>query len=168
MHANSAFALGLLLDAGTATEAATDALRRWFLADRDYPAAWEPSGQDFLSPALTEADAVRRILPGDEFGRWLAGFLPGLAHGQPIALLEPPGVSDPEDPQIGHLLGLSLSRAAALRSIGRALPDGDPRAAVLFAAAGVHLAAGLPHVTTGVWAADRWVATFAALALTSG
>ncbi|GHH72512.1 hypothetical protein GCM10018793_09670 [Streptomyces sulfonofaciens] len=167
VHTNSAFALGLLLDSGTATEAATDAVRRWFLADRDYPAAWEPSGQDFLSPALTEADAVRRILPEAEFAEWLTGFLPGLAEGRPAGLLTPPVVSDPADPQIGHLLGLGLSRAAALSSIGRALPAGDPRVAVLSAAAADQLTAALPFVATGTWASDHWLATFATLALES-
>lgn len=165
VHTNSAFALGLLLDADVATGAATDAVRRWFLADRGYPADWEPSGQDFLSPALTEADAVRRVLPPDEFAGWLTGFLPGLADGAPAALLTPPEVSDPEDPQICHLLGLGLSRAAALASLGRALPADDPRVPVLTDSAARHLSAALPYVATGVWAADHWLATFAALAL---
>jgi hypothetical protein len=168
VHGNSAFALGLLLDAGTATDAAAAAVRRWFLGDRDCPAGWEPSGQDFLSPALTEADAVRRVLTdAGEFGTWLDGFLPGLAAGEPATLLAPPEVSDPADPQIGHLLGLSLSRSAALRSIAAALPGGDPRVPVLSASADAHLAAGLPHVSTGIWAADHWLATFAVLALES-
>lgn len=165
VHSNSAFALGLLLDAGIATDAARDAVRRWFLADRDYPAAWEPSGQDFVSPALTEADVVRRVLPGADFAAWLTGFLPGLAEREPAVLLTPPEVSDPDDPQIGHLLGLSLSRAAALRSLAAALPDTDQRVPVLTTAATAHLAAGLPSVATGVWASDHWLATFATLAL---
>jgi hypothetical protein len=82
---------------------------RWFAEDRDYPAGWEPSGHDFLSPALTEADAVRRVLPPDAFADWLARFLPGLAHGLPPTLLDPPVASDLADSEIGHLLGLSLS-----------------------------------------------------------
>ncbi|GHJ39387.1 DUF2891 domain-containing protein [Streptomyces sp. TS71-3] len=167
VHTNSAFALGLLLDSDTATEAATDAVRRWFLADRDYPAGWEPSGQDFVSPALTEADAVRRVLPDGEFAQWLTGFLPGLAQAQPASLLTPPEVSDPDDPQIGHLLGLGLSRAAALGAIGRALPADDPRVPVLSTAAVRQLTASLPHVATGTWASDHWLATFATLALES-
>jgi hypothetical protein len=174
VHSNSAFAAGLLLDAAPvlgadgAARAAAAAVRRWYLPDRDYPAAWEPSGQDFLSPALAEADAVRRVLPQEEFAEWLTGFLPGLAERRPRGLLEPPVVSDPHDPQTGHLLGLGLSRAAALRSVAAALPRHDPRRPVLANAAQAHLAAGLPHTITGDFATDHWLATFATLALESG
>jgi hypothetical protein len=173
VHGNSAFALGLLMDAApvlrqdSTARAAAAAVGRWYLEDRDCPAGWEPSGQDFLSPALTEADAVRRILPREEFAGWLTGFLPGLAERRPRGLLEPPAVSDPRDPQIGHLLGLSLSRAAALRSLASALPPGDPRGPVLAGAADAHLAAGLPHATTGDFTSDHWLGTFAILALDS-
>ncbi|MEU9793615.1 DUF2891 domain-containing protein [Streptomyces sparsogenes] len=171
VHTNSAFALGLILDsAATAGRAALAepieaAVLRWFGDDHDAPAHWEPSGQDFLSPSLTEAEAVCRVLPQADFATWLDGFLPGMGHGAPAPLLTPPVVSDPADPQIGHLVGLSLSRAAALRRLAAALPEGDPRAPVLAAAARDHLAAGLPHVVSGDFTGDHWLATFAALAL---
>ncbi|OMI34505.1 hypothetical protein SPAR_35986 [Streptomyces sparsogenes DSM 40356] len=171
VHTNSAFALGLILDsAATAGRAALAepveaAVLRWFGEDHDAPAHWEPSGQDFLSPALTEAEAVCRVLPQADFAAWLDGFLPGIGRGAPTPLLTPPVVSDPADPQIGHLVGLSLSRAAALRRLAAALPEDDPRAPVLAAAAGDHLAAGLPHVVSGDFTGDHWLATFAALAL---
>jgi hypothetical protein len=162
VHTNSAFALGLML--GSAADAGcpelvpvvTDAARRWFGADRDYPAAWEPSGQDFLSPALAEANLMRRVLTGDDFAAWLSAFLPGLSDGGPRTLLEPPVVSDPADPQIGHLIG---------RSIAGALPPGDGRIPVLRAAAEAQLNAGLPHVVAGDFTSDHWLATFALLAL---
>ncbi|MER6145460.1 DUF2891 domain-containing protein [Streptomyces sparsogenes] len=171
VHTNSAFALGLILDsaatAGRATlaEPVTAAVLRWFGDDHDAPAHWEPSGQDFLSPALIEAEAVCRVLPQADFAAWLDGFLPGIERGAPTPLLTPPVVSDPADPQIGHLVGLSLSRAAALRRLASALPEGDPRGPVLAAAARDHLAAGLPHVVSGDFTGDHWLATFAALAL---
>jgi hypothetical protein len=171
VHTNSAFALGLMLDSAAdagcpeLVPVVTDAARRWFGADRDYPAAWEPSGQDFLSPALAEADLMRRVLAGEDFATWLSAFLPGLPDGRPRALLEPPTVSDPADPQIGHLIGLALSRAAALQSIAGALPHGDGRIPVLRAAAEAQLDAGLPHVVAGDFASDHWLATFALLAL---
>ncbi|MFD7503504.1 DUF2891 domain-containing protein [Streptomyces sp. NPDC059850] len=170
-HANSAFALGLILDSashagvGALTDPVERAIMGWFAHDRDAPAHWEPSGQDFLSPALTEAEAVCRVLPREEFAAWLERFLPGLDRRAPGALLTPPLVTDPADPQIGHLLGLSLSRAAALRRLAVALPDGDPRVPVLTSAARDHLAAGLPHAVTGDFTRDHWIATFAALAL---
>ncbi|WP_369386813.1 DUF2891 domain-containing protein [Streptomyces sp. CG1] len=170
-HPNSAFALGLLLDAGELPTVSTEAVRRrlldWFADDHDAPTHWEPSGQDFLSPALTEADAMRRVLDGERFAPWLDRFLPALRSGAACPLLEVPVVSDQADPQIGHLLGLTLSRAAALRSIAAALPDGPVRARLAEAAA-THLAAGLPAVEREDFTTDHWLATFAALALDAG
>ncbi|MGY4274217.1 DUF2891 domain-containing protein [Streptomyces sp. M18.1] len=167
-HPNSAFALGLALDSGELSAETDSAVRErllaWFADDHDAPAHWEPSGQDFLSPALSEADAVRRVLPAERFAAWLDRFLPALRTGAPCAPLDVPVVSDHADPQIGHLLGLTLSRAAALRSLADALPDGPARAR-LTAAAEAHLAAGLPAVERGDFTTDHWLATFAALAL---
>ncbi|MEV1026331.1 DUF2891 family protein [Streptomyces sp. NPDC050264] len=170
IHTNSAFALGLILDTGAAaglTDATLDSvrarLRGWFAADHDAPAHWEPSGQDFLSPALSEADAMRRVLGAEEFPVWLDRFLPALRTGAPCALLDVPVVSDHADPWIGHLLGLALSRAAALRAIAGALPRGPVRTR-LAEAADAHLAAGLPAVDSGDFSTDHWLATFAELA----
>jgi hypothetical protein len=167
-HPNSAFALGLLLDAGELSTATTEAVRQrllaWFADDHDAPAHWEPSGQDFLSPALTEADAMRRVLGSDRFARWLDRFLPTLRSGAPCPLLDVPVVSDHADPQIGHLLGLSLSKAAALRSIASALPSGPVRTR-LAEAADAHLTAGLAAVDRGDFTTDHWLASFATLAL---
>ncbi|GGY15116.1 DUF2891 domain-containing protein [Streptomyces minutiscleroticus] len=167
-HPNSAFALGLALDSGELPPATDRAVRErllsWFADDHDAPAHWEPSGQDFLSPALSEADAMRRVLPQERFARWLDCFLPALRSGAPCPLLDVPVVSDHADPQIGHLLGLALSRAAALRSVAGALPDGPVRTR-LAEAAEAHLAAGLPAVERGDFTTDHWLATFAVLAL---
>ncbi|GAA0941045.1 MULTISPECIES: DUF2891 domain-containing protein [Streptomyces violaceusniger group] len=171
VHTNSAFALGLVLDSAAAAgakgivEPVTEAVLDWFADDHDAPVHWEPSGQDFLSPALTEAEAVCRVLPEEEFARWLERFLAGVEWGAPVTVLTPPIVSDPADPHIGHLLGLILSRAAALRRVAAALPHGDPRADVLRTAARDHLAAGLPASVSGDFTGDHWLATFAALAL---
>ncbi|KOV67581.1 DUF2891 domain-containing protein [Streptomyces sp. MMG1121] len=170
-HPNSAFALGLLLDTGELSTATAEAVRQrllaWFADDHDAPVHWEPSGQDFLSPALTEADAMRRVLDAGRFARWLDGFLPALRTGAPCPPLEVPAVSDPADPQIGHLLGLTLSKAAALRSIAGALPEGPVRTR-LTEAAEAHLAAGLPAVTRDDFTTGHWLATFAVLALNAG
>ncbi|MFB7599332.1 DUF2891 domain-containing protein [Streptomyces sp. NPDC056160] len=167
-HPNSAFALGLLLDSGELSAPTADAVRErllaWFADDHDAPAHWEPSGQDFLSPALTEADAMRRVLAPEAFASWLDRFLPALRSGASCPSLDVPVVSDHADPQIGHLLGLALSRAAALRSIAGALPDGPVRTR-LAEAARAHLAAGLPAVERGDFTTDHWLATFAVLAL---
>ncbi|MFF8095031.1 DUF2891 domain-containing protein [Streptomyces sp. NPDC016675] len=167
-HPNSAFALGLALDSGELSAATDRAVRErllaWFADDHDAPAHWEPSGQDFLSPALTEADTMRRVLPEGDFPAWLDRFLPALGTGAPCPPLDVPVVSDHADPQIGHLLGLTLSRAAALRALADALPDGAVRSR-LDTAADEHLAAGLPAVERGDFTTDHWLATFAALAL---
>ncbi|NGO71055.1 DUF2891 family protein [Streptomyces boncukensis] len=169
-HANSAFALGLILDSAEGAGAprllrpVAAKVRDWYLPDHGAATRWEPSGQDFLSPLLTEADAVRRVLLAEDFASWLSRFLPELdASG--AAFLPPPRVSDPADPQIGHLLGLCLSRAAALSRIAAALPEGDARVVALSAAAEANLAAGLPAGASGDFTSDHWLATFATLAL---
>jgi hypothetical protein len=170
MHANSAFGLAFALDyAQRCDETLRDLIlataRRWYLRDRDAPASWEPSGSDFLSPSLMEADLMRRVLAGDDFARWLGGFLPGIEHRQPATIFSPAVVSDRSDPQIVHLDGLNLSRAWCWRAIARALPPGDARAPIAAAAADAHLASGLKGVGSGDYAGDHWLATFAALAL---
>jgi hypothetical protein len=168
-HANTAFALILALDyarfCGHAAlrAAVTAAARRYYAADADCQ-AWEPSGEDFLSPALTEAHCMLAVLPSNEFSAWLSAFLPRLAAREPATLFRPATVSDRSDGRIVHLDGLNLSRAWSWRHIAQALPAGDPRRAVAFAAADEHLAAGLPHVA-GDYMGEHWLATYAVLAL---
>jgi len=170
VHTNSAFGLAFALDYAERSDSALGDLavataRRWYLADRDAPASWEPSGADFFSPTLIEADLMRRVLARDEYPNWLASFLPGIEHRHPSTLFTPVIVSDRSDPQIVHLDGLNLSRAWCWRAIARALPSGDARVPVAHAAADTHLAAGLAGVTSGEYAGDHWLATFAVLAL---
>jgi Protein of unknown function (DUF2891) len=171
MHANSAFGLLFALDhARAAGEGELEALcvaraRTWFGGDRDAPVAWEPSGADFLSPALVEAELMRRILAPSEFPGWLQSFLPGVARGEPAALFTPAEVSDRSDPFIVHLDGLNLSRAWCLRGIASALPKADPRTAILDAARATHLAAGMAGLAAGDYMGEHWLATFATLAL---
>jgi len=171
MHANSAFGLAFALDYARARgETALAALceakaREWFNGDRDYPAAWEPSGADFLSPALMEADAMRRVLGSAEFASWLTAFLPGVAAGAPAALFTPAEPTDRSDPQIVHLDGLNLSRAMCFKGIAAALPVGDSRIQVLHAAASAHLAAGMQGLESADYMGAHWLASFAVLAL---
>ena len=171
MHANSAFGLAFAIDYARAAgataleDACVPRALAWFAADRDAPAAWEPSGADFLSPALMEADLMRRVLPHGRYGAWLEAFLPGLAGREPAALFAPAQVDDRADPQIVHLDGLNLSRAWCLRGIANALPPGDARTAVLLDAADRHLAAGLAGVESADYLGAHWLATFAVLAL---
>jgi Protein of unknown function (DUF2891) len=171
-HANSAFALSLALpEADRLARAGRPELReairaaalRWFGGDRDAPAAWEPSGADFLSPVLTEAELMTRVLEPAAFQEWLGAFLPGLAAAGPPALFAPAVVSDPTDGQIAHLHGLNLSRAWCMRRLAGALPTGDPRADVLTAAADRHATAALPHVAGSDYMVEHWLAAYAVL-----
>ncbi len=175
VHGNSAFGLGLALPHADARAAAGDrrlldaiayAARRWFDDDVDCPAGWEPSGHDFLSPALVEAELMSRLLPTGAFAAWLERFLPDIGGRRPSAIFEPAIVSDARDGHIAHLHGLNLSRAWAWRRIAAALPDADPRAPLAEEAARVHAAAALPHATGDDYMVDHWLAAYAVLLLT--
>ncbi|MEO8137372.1 MAG: DUF2891 domain-containing protein [Betaproteobacteria bacterium] len=173
MHPNSAFGLAFAIDyADSLGNAPLLQLCRekaldWFAADTDYPARVEPSGSDFLSPALVEADLMRRVLDAPSFSIWLQRFLPQLAQRQPAALFNPAQAGDPSDPQMVHLDGLNLSRAWCCNGIAGALPEADPRSASLRESARVHLAAGLPAVHSGDYMGEHWLATFAVFALSA-
>ena len=167
-HANTAFAL-VLADRYARVAGDTDLrermaerARHWFGADRAAQ-AWEPSGEDFLSPVLMEAMAMHRLLPADGFAAWFAEFLPALADGEPATLLTPARVSDRSDGRIAHLDGLNLSRAWAMRAIAPVV--GDAAGGVLAAAAADHLAVALDEVA-GDYMGEHWLASFALLALT--
>ncbi len=173
LHTNSAFGLAFALDwaraaghdalAGTCVAAAT----RWFGEDRDAPVRWEPSGIDFLSPALMEADLMRRVLALDAYDAWLRAFLPALGTAEAAPLLVPATVDDRTDGYIVHLDGLNLSRAWNLRGIVAALPFGDARIGSLRHLAALHLSAGLDGLASGDYGGEHWLATFATLALTA-
>jgi Protein of unknown function (DUF2891) len=169
VHSNTAFALALTHEyATTIGDEALAALvtakaRDWHLEDRDCQ-AWEPSGDEFLSSALVEAELMRRILAPAAFEAWFHRFLPRAAEGQPASLFEPARVSDRTDGKIAHLDGLNLSRAWCWRGIAHALGDAAPLARTARAAADRHLEASLPHVS-GDYMGEHWLASFALLAL---
>jgi hypothetical protein len=163
-HANTAFALILASEyANTAFKAlCADRARAWFGEDRE-ARNFEPSGDDFLSPMLVEAECMRRLLPEPEFRAWFDAFLPHLEGREPRALFAPATVSDRSDGKIAHLDGLNLTRAWCMRALADAL-GGDPRAAVLNAAADAHMTDALKHVA-GDYMGEHWLATYAVLAL---
>jgi hypothetical protein len=171
-HSNTAFALALAADYAVAADdrplwrALETKARAWHLQDRDAQ-AWEPSGEDFLSPTLVEAECMGRFLPAAEYRAWLRGFLPRIGHGEPAALMRPAVVSDRSDGKLAHLDGLNLSRAWCWRNIAAALPPSDPARAAAEDAARRHLAAGLPHIDVD-YMGGHWLASFALLALTAG
>jgi hypothetical protein len=166
-HSQTAFGLGLALDwARTARDGELEAVvasrtRDFFAQDRACPLGYEPSGEDFLSPCLGEADLVRRVLGPGEFARWLDGFLPTLPRDGRGDWLAPGIVTDPTDPKLAHLDGLNLSRAWMLEGIAAGLPTSDPRVAGLRAAAALQRAKGLAAVTGEHYEGGHWLGTFA-------
>lgn len=172
VHSSTSFALALAADYARATN--DDALltlfaekaRAWHLGDRDAQ-AWEPSGDDFLSPTLMTAECLRRLLPAGEFAPWFAAYLPRAAQGQPASLFTPAAPSDRTDGKIAHLDGLNLSRAWCWRNLAVSLAENDPTRPTLLHAAQRHLNASLPHVA-GDYMGEHWLASFALLALTAG
>ena len=157
-HSQTAFALGLIIDStrdDALRAAARDAVRRFYLDDRACPLNYEPSGEDFLSPCLAEADVVRRALPPKEFAAWLRRFLPS------GVTLHPEVVTDPSDPRLAHLDGLNLSRAWMLEGIAAALPPNDSRLPAIRAAADAHREAGLKSVTGEHYEGGHWLGSFA-------
>jgi hypothetical protein len=172
-HDQTAFSFGLILDwARTAGNRATADLligriRDFYLDDRGCPFSWEPSGQDFLSPCLAEADLMRRILPAPEYGAWLTAFLPAIPTDGGAAWLTPAVVTDPGDPKLAHLDGLNLSRAWMLEGMAAGLPRGDRRLPSLRAAAARHREAGLRAVTGEHYEGGHWLGSFAVY-LTTG
>ena len=167
-HFNTGFALTLAWDwAGrhdpALRVAIADAVTGWFANDRDCQ-AWEPGGDEFLSPALCEALVMSRVLDAAAFRDWFDAFLPRVAAGQPATLFTPAIVSDRSDGKIAHLDGLNLSRAWCWRTIAAALGPAHPVAARAAATAADHLAASLPHLGDD-YMGEHWLATFALLAL---
>jgi hypothetical protein len=171
-HDQTAFAFGLILDwarragnqaVGTLLD---ERIRTFYLADRACPFSYEPSGQDFLSPCLAEADLMRRVLPPDQFAAWLTGFLPAIPLDGSSSWLEPAIVTDPGDPKLAHLDGLNLSRAWMLDGIASGLPAGDRRLSALGAAAARHREAGLRSVTGEHYEGGHWLGSFAVYLVT--
>jgi hypothetical protein len=166
-HAQTAFAFGLILDYARGADSALAAMvvakvREFHLNDRDCPINYEPSGQDFLSPCIAEADVMRRVLPPERFAAWLTAFLPRLPLTGSGAWLPVGVVTDKTDGKLAHLDGLNLSRAWMLEGIASGLPSGDRRRAALMAAARTHAASGLAAVTGEHYAGGHWLGSFAA------
>jgi hypothetical protein len=166
-HGNTAFALLLTLDYAEAVQHRAlvtligQRVERWYGRDRRYPADYEPSGEDFLSPGLVEAALVRRAVDGCSFADWWVQFepsAPALA-----AWLTPARVGDPRDPKIVHLHGLNLSRAWCWRQLLPELPAS--LAGLAERTIEEHLAASLPASIDGEYVGTHWLASFALLAV---
>jgi len=157
-HSQTAFALGLIIDStsdAALKQLARDAAKRFYTNDKTCPLAYEPSGEDFLSPCIAEGDVMRRVLPAKEYAVWLTAFVPR------FGTLRPEVVVDASDPKLAHLDGLNLSRAWMLEGIASGLPRSDPRVASLRKIAAAHRDAGLASVTGEHYEGGHWLGSFA-------
>jgi hypothetical protein len=163
-HNQTAFSFGLIWDWAQIThrDDMTALLRqsaqRFYQHDRACPISYEPSGEDFLSPCLGEADFMRRVLAAPEYAAWLSRFLPDLGRR---ATLSPAEVTDRSDPKLAHLDGLNLSRAWMLKGIASALPLKDPRRTAILTMAATHADSALSAVTGEHYEGGHWLGTFA-------
>lgn len=166
-HANTAFALvhaydfAVIANNSDFKSLIISSSKRFYANDIDCPASYEPSGEDFISPCLVEADLMRRVLEPADYSKWLEGFLPGLSKPEPFVLEEVPQVLDAKDPRIGHLIGLGFQRGQSALSIAQGLPPDDPRAIRLRNLAEKHGQAALELVSSSGYGGEHWLATFA-------
>ncbi len=173
-HGQTAFAFGLIWEWASVAGDRDMQLRlaakarEFYLSDRNCPLTYEPSGEDFLSPCLGEADFMRRVMRAEDFGRWLKVFLPDIPRWRSSRdWLQPAVITDRADPRLAHLDGLNLSRAWMLEGIAEGLPAGDGRITALRRAAEAHRAQALPAISGEHYTGGHWLGSFA-LFLTSG
>jgi len=171
-HDQTAFALGLVLDYAREAnerefaELVVSRAKQFYLKDRNCPLAYEPSGEDFLSPCLGEADLMRRVLSRHEFASWLRTFMPQIPVNGKGKWLGPVMSPDPSDPKLAHLDGLNLSRAWMLEGMAAGLPAGDNRLPAMIAAADAHRRSGLAAVTGEHYEGGHWLGSFAVYLVT--
>jgi hypothetical protein len=171
-HDQTAFALGLMLDYAHGNgdhkfaELVVSKAKQFYFNDKDCPLAYEPSGEDFLSPCIGEADLMRRVLPSQDFGRWLRTFMPQISTSGAAKWLQPVVSPDPSDPKLAHLDGLNLSRAWMLEGIAAGLPKSDKRLPSIMASAEAHRRAGLAAVTGEYYEGGHWLGSFAVYMVT--
>ena len=167
VHPNTAFGIIFALDYARNTgnkkleNLLIERSKTYYEKDKNYPVSWEPGGEDFLSPALEEADLMRRVLSKEEFNKWFDNFLPDLGKGKDKNILEPAVVGDRTDPKLVHLDGLNLSRAWCMIGIASELNSDNPVKKILLEAAYKHAQDALGHVASGNYGGEHWLASFA-------
>ena len=172
-HSQTAFAMGLALDWATiAKKTAFETLlveraHDYYRLDRDAPLMWEPSGHDFLSPCLAEADLMRRCMDRHDFGQWLEQFMPFLPITDEETWVTPVQVSDPADPKLAHLDGLNLSRAWMLEGVASKLSSDDPRVSSVQAASMHHREVALASLTDQHYEGTHWLGSFVTYLVTA-
>ena len=170
-HANTAFALAHALDYARAVadreleQLVVTRARALYGGDTDCPTHFEPSGEDFISPCLAEADLMRRVLDGRAFVAWLDRFLPPTSSPRFRPVACPPEVRDLKDPRIGHLIGLGLHRAWCFAGIAAALPASDGRVSIFRRLAAAHRRSALQQIAGSGYGGAHWLASFAVYVL---
>lgn len=170
VHPNTAFGISLALDYAVTTgnKELENLLKERSVAyynnDKNCPGEWEPSGADFISPCLMEAELMSKVLDKSAYKQWLANFFPELKDGKPTNLLNPATVSDREDMQLVHLDGLNLSRAWCMTAISRHIDDAKVKD-MLIKLAAKHIEVTLPSIANGHYSGEHWLASFAIYAL---
>lgn len=169
-HGNSAFALQCILDyarvvSDDSLESVTlETAREFFAEDRNYPVEYEPLGWDFFSPALTEADLMRRVLDQDEFTTWISEFLPDVTTSPYDSILNPIEVQSAEGIEL-HLVGLNVSKAWCLMGLASVL-DGHRYAEPFEQGAKSHTERSLKLAFTEDYAGAHWLSSFVLYLLT--
>ena len=164
-HSNSAFGMAFAWDYAvhaqdtTLKNAIETKALEFYKNDADCPLSWEPSGYDFLSPCLEEVDIMRRVLPTEEFHKWLTQFLPGIENGK--LDIEIGEVSDRTDGKLVHIDGLNLSRAWVLYGLAAQYP----RYENLVEIADEHITYTLPNLVADDYEGGHWLGSFAIYAL---
>lgn len=168
VHPNSAFALAFALDWAKSSKSLEfesqlkQKAKDFYLNDVSTPAYLEPDGSDFFSPSLAIADLMRRVLSENEFVRWIDQFYDQKSLKN---LAKVPVISDINDYQTVHLVGLSFSRAWGMKGVSKALPNNHPLKDTFSKQSNLFLANGLPLVFEGNYGGDHWLASFAVYAL---
>ncbi len=164
-HINTAFGLSMAYDYSIQIKnnafklAIQNRAKDFYFTDKNYPLNYEPSGYDFLSPAMEEVDLMRKILPKSEFILWFEKFLPEMCQSD--FKWEVGKVSDRSDGKLVHLDGLNFSRAWCLYGLAKY----DTRYKHLLKIADQHLAFSLPSIIDGDYMGEHWLATFALSAM---
>lgn len=168
VHPNTAFGLVFAFDwAKTLGDTSFEMLikkrsRDYYLSNKETPAYLEPDGTDFLSPSLEIADLMRRVLPRQQFLNWFNRFYTSRGINN---IIKQPIISDRADYMIVHLEGLSLSRAWCMKGIASNLPAAHPYKKLFLASANQFIRSTLPHIDSGNYGGEHWLATFAVYAI---
>ena len=169
VHPNTAFAMSFAIDWARQVgdksfeKELSEKAKIFYLNNTKTPAYLEPDGSDFFSPSLEIAELMSRILPQKDFEKWLNQFYEkrSLENIEQI-----PIISDVNDYQTVHLVGLSFSKAWAMKNIINTLPEKNAIRKRFEISREKFIENSLPIIFQGNYGGDHWLASFAVYALT--